>query len=263
MLKRFILLCCFSVFSFANENYQTLIGENKITVISLKENKLDSKLLIAQNEEDKKRIAQISDMKANKHNVILIQNPNFTALIDTGYLDTLTKLEDALTAQGVKFKDLTHIILTHAHPDHIGAFMGQQNPFINATVLLDEKEYEYWINSQNENIRKTLEKIQKKEFFTHQTELINKNSGLKAIAAYGHTPGHNIITINDKLAFCADIFHAFDLQIQNPEISIKFDTNQQEAIQTRKHFIKEFKENEIQVIGTHMPFIQPITLNSL
>lgn len=264
MLRHFIMMCCLYVFSFASESFQTLIGENKVTIISLKENELRANLFIVHTKEEEKLIAMYSkNAKKNKHNIVLVQNPNFTALIDTGYADSLKTLENALLAEGVQFKDLTHIILTHAHADHIGAFIAQDNPFVNATILLDKKEYEYWINSGNQNTKKALEKIPKKEFFTHDKELINENSGLKALPAYGHTAGHTIITINNTLAFCADLFHAFDLQIQNPQIAINFDTDKQEAIQTREYFIKEFKENNMQIIGTHMPFIQPITLNSL
>ncbi|BEK32815.1 hypothetical protein oki169_17640 [Helicobacter pylori] len=59
----------------------------------------------------------------------MIKNPNFNALIDTGFLDTIDTLKEKLHIHKTDFKDITHIISTHAHPDHIGALMSKENLF--------------------------------------------------------------------------------------------------------------------------------------
>lgn len=263
MLKWFLSFCLLALSVFAEDTFQTKVGENQVFVASLKDNPVPKDKLIPQNEEDKKLIAKIyKNKKINKHNVILVKNPSFTALIDTGYLDTLDKLEAFLANHQVKNEELNYIILTHAHPDHIGALMGETNPFPKAKVLIDKKEYEYWINSDNKGIKNTLKKLKNKEFFNHNKELIKKDSGLKALKAYGHTPGHNIIMIGDNLAFWADLTHAFDAQMKSPQIAISFDVDKDEAIKTREKFFKEFKDKKTQVLGAHMPFVKPITLTN-
>ncbi|HBC5370661.1 TPA: hypothetical protein R8772_000553 [Campylobacter jejuni] len=35
------------------------------------------------------------------------------------------------------------MILTHAHPDHIGALMSEENLFPKAQILIDKKEYDF------------------------------------------------------------------------------------------------------------------------
>lgn len=91
--------------------------------------------------------------------------------------------------------------------------------------------------------------------------MIFPNSGIKAIPAYGHTPGHNLIMLNDNLVFWGDLIHAYDVQMQSPKIAVKFDVNEEQAIQTREKFLKEFKRKKIKVVGTHVPFSEPRTLN--
>ncbi|EAJ5196826.1 MBL fold metallo-hydrolase, partial [Campylobacter jejuni] len=196
-------------------------------------------------------------IKRNEHNIVLIKNPNFNALIDTGFLDTIDTLKEKLHIHKTDFKDITHIILTHAHPDHIGALMSEENLFPKAQILIDKKEYDFWIKSDRQEIKNTLLKLKNIEFIDHSKDLIFQNSGIKAIPAYGHTPGQNAIIIDDKIVFWGDLLHLYDIQIPKPKIAIKFDIDQNEAIQTREKLLKEFKERKLKVIGTHVPFIKP------
>lgn len=99
-------------------------------------------------------------------------------------------------------------------------------------------------------------KLKNIEFINHSKDLIFQNSGIKAIPAYGHT-GQNAIIIDDKIVFWGDLLHLYDIQIPKPKIAIKFDIDQNEAIQTREKLLKEFKERKLKVIGTHVPFIEP------
>ena len=44
-----------------------------------------------------------------------------TALVDPGPASCLSTLEEQLQAQGVRLRDVTHLLLTHIHLDHAGA----------------------------------------------------------------------------------------------------------------------------------------------
>ncbi|EAL7880836.1 MBL fold hydrolase, partial [Campylobacter jejuni] len=50
-----------------------------------------------QSDEDKNFIEKTrTKIKRNEHNIALIKNPNFNALIDTGFLDTIDTLKEKL-----------------------------------------------------------------------------------------------------------------------------------------------------------------------
>ncbi|HEC1874020.1 TPA: MBL fold metallo-hydrolase [Campylobacter jejuni] len=48
-----------------------------------------------------------------------------------------------MSTKPILIKDITHIILTHAHPDHIGTLMSEENLFPKAQILIDKKEYDF------------------------------------------------------------------------------------------------------------------------
>ena len=54
-------------------------------------------------------------------NMYLIDAPGQLTLVDTGFPKSEGKVLDALRGLGRSPNDLKHIVLTHAHPDHIGS----------------------------------------------------------------------------------------------------------------------------------------------
>lgn len=100
--------------------------------------------------------------------------------------------------------------------------MSEENLFPKAQILIDKKEYDFWIKSDRQEIKNTLLKLKNIEFINHSKDLIFQNSGIKAIPAYEHTPGQNAIIIDDKIVFWGDLLHLYDIQIPKPKIAIKF-----------------------------------------
>lgn len=54
-------------------------------------------------------------------NTFLIDDPAGCVLIDTGYPGSADKILAAAQELGKRPRDIKHILLTHAHPDHIGS----------------------------------------------------------------------------------------------------------------------------------------------
>src|SRR5258708_39335570 len=54
-------------------------------------------------------------------NTFLLDSPDGCALIDTGVSGSAAAILRGLHALGKQPKDVRHIVLTHAHPDHIGS----------------------------------------------------------------------------------------------------------------------------------------------
>jgi glyoxylase-like metal-dependent hydrolase (beta-lactamase superfamily II) len=55
-------------------------------------------------------------------NMFLLESSDGCILIDTGLPASADKVLGAITELGKKPTDIRHIVLTHAHPDHIGSF---------------------------------------------------------------------------------------------------------------------------------------------
>lgn len=87
--------------------------------------------------------------------------------------------------------------------------MSEENLFPKAQILIDKKEYDFWIKSDRQEIKNTLFKLKNIAFINHSKDLIFQNSDIKAIPAYGHTPGQNAIIIDDKIVFWGDIYFIF------------------------------------------------------
>ena len=254
-------------FLWANGEYHTKIGDNEVWIFSLKTHPLKTSVLLPQNQADEKLIKEVYPKGeiVNQHNVMLIKNGDFIALVDTGFPDTIENLKNALKQAKLNPSDVSYIIITHAHFDHIGGLLeNNQKVFPKALVLIDKKEYDYWLGGDNEKTKEVLQAYQQ-EFFNHDKALIKENSAVFAIPAYGHTPGHNMIVVQDKdkkLVFWADLLHAFDVQTKQPSISVSFDVNAKEAAQTRTKFLEQFSKDKTQVIGSHVPFFEPLILES-
>jgi glyoxylase-like metal-dependent hydrolase (beta-lactamase superfamily II) len=55
-------------------------------------------------------------------NIFLIDSPDGCTLIDSGFPGNLDKILHKIGKLGKQPRDIRHIVLTHAHPDHIGSF---------------------------------------------------------------------------------------------------------------------------------------------
>ena len=167
-------------------------------------------------------------------------------LIDTGAgteLGTgLAKLTQNLTAIGIHPQDIDTVIITHAHPDHIGGIVAPDGKltFPNARYYISEAEWQFWMaptvdvssllvpDTFKQGIlaaaRKHLGAIANRvNQFQPDQEII---PGIVAIAAPGHTPGQSALKIESEgsqLIVAADVFfnEAFDLE--HPDWQTGFD----------------------------------------
>ena len=264
MLKKFFLVALFFVLSMAEETTikpDLKIGNNEIYVISLLEASVDPDLLVPENTSDEQLIEQTysKDTEPSLYNVLLVKNPDFIMLIDTGLSSTISKLKAELKKRGVKPEQITQVAVSHGHPDHIGGLGEAGATFANATLLINEAEYKYWMKRGDEKTKKRLNMYKNRlSFYIDGENLVTKNSNIKPIFVPGHTPGMTIFNFNDEFYDIADMIYAFDVQIKRPEIAHIYDIDKKSAVAERKKILEIFKKNpNIKVIGTHFPYSEP------
>ncbi|MEY8842617.1 MBL fold metallo-hydrolase, partial [Cribrihabitans sp. XS_ASV171] len=83
-------------------------------------------------------------------NVTLLQDGERTVLFDVGsgqfFMPSAGELLDALDAVGLSPEDVTDVVFTHGHPDHLwGVLDDFDEPlFTNARHMMGRDEWDYW-----------------------------------------------------------------------------------------------------------------------
>jgi len=200
-------------------------------------------------------------------NAFLVKNGNKNILIDAGagtlFGPAAGNLSKALEEVGMRNDDITDVIATHLHPDHIGGmiFNNGEAVFKNAGLILTKDEHLFWNNADNfkNNINDQKLPLEVLGAYSDRLNLISGDedigSGLSAIDLPGHTAGHIGIMIssgNEQFVIAGDIIHAQYLQINNPDIGVVFDQDLDLARQSRRRILDILATEKIMFSGGHI-----------
>ncbi len=256
--------------SLAADSFTFPLGDSEITVFSEEQTEKNASILIGATPAILEKHAPQKTV-AMTINAFLIRTPTQMILIDTGLgSEVLNFLEMA----GIAPEQIDAILLTHMHADHIGGLVhDDQAAFPKATLHLAQQEYDYWIKDTDsatlpENARPRLANIQKAlAAYAGRIHLFSPGPpnahapspvpGIRAIRAYGHTPGHTLFlfeTQQEKILFWGDLVHAIAVQMPSPSVAVTYDVTPEEAIVTRCDILKFVDTHKIPVAGSHVPF---------
>lgn len=164
----------------------------------------------------------------------------------------------ALTAAGITPDQVDVVVLTHMHGDHIGGLMGADGmtpTFANARYVTGSAEHNYWAGAANEGFDKNVKPLNDK--FTFLEDGGSPVSGITAMAAFGHSPGHMVYMVESngqRLAITADTANHYVWSLQKPDWEVRFDADKAAAAATRKQVFGMIAADRIPFIGYHMPF---------
>ena len=206
-------------------------------------------------------------------NVTLVRDGERTILFDVGagpdFMATAGKLSVALDAIGVSPDDITHIVFTHAHPDHLwGVFDDFDEPFFpNATYMIGKTEWNYWIAPETiENIgaerttfavgaQRRLEALEDNiTFFEDGEEIL---PGIAARGTFGHTPGHmafQVGTGTESVMILGDCIGNHHVAFARPDLASGSDQDADMGIATRVLLLDQLASEQMHLIGFHLPY---------
>src|ERR1051326_7458321 len=139
-------------------------------------------------------------------NNFLIPRGGKVIMIDAGagntMQPTLGKLPENLRAAGVPPQSVTHIVMTHLHPDHANGLVDDAGAphYPNAELLVHETEMDFWLGEsqpgENENTKRmhARARIDLKPYMSRIRRMRDgeEHLGCGVVLAAGHSPGHTV-----------------------------------------------------------------------
>jgi len=172
-----------------------------------------------------------------------------------GQMGTGNKLPGSLSAAGVSPDQVTDILISHAHGDHVGGLLNGQGglAFPNATIRMTANE---WAALQGDaQMAKLVEAIRPKvQTFQPNAEVA---PGVKAVDIPGHTAGHSGYEIGagpDRLLYIGDAMHHSVISVQRPDWTIAFDGDATTAEASRRALLERAAAGNLRLYAVHFPF---------
>lgn len=204
----------------------------------------------------------------------LVVTPAGRFLLDTGFADngppTTGRLATQLAAAGFKPEDIDHVVISHYHGDHINGLRKKDGSlmFPRAKVHVPAPEHAFWFDDAKmnaappaarggfENARRVIGSLPAEQLvrFEPGAELA---PGLRAEAAFGHTPGMHVFTLSSegqKFVYVADVTNIPSLFARSPDWAVQFDMDAEMARQTRRRIFDMLAKDKTLAGGFHFPF---------
>jgi glyoxylase-like metal-dependent hydrolase (beta-lactamase superfamily II) len=203
----------------------------------------------------------------------LVSTPGCLALVDAGagpahgylgrQLGREGQLMSALSSLGIEPGDVQHVVLTHAHDDHVGwatrREAGAYCPtFPRATYHLHPADLAlarrlagspagYW--------ERTFEPLSRSGRLSASAEAPELGSGFTLVNTPGHTPGHRCAMLaadDTDVLFTGDLLH-FGFQVEKPAASGPFDETPGGGDAVRSRLLRGRRGRRTVLASTHLP----------
>lgn len=180
-------------------------------------------------------------------------------LIDAGPAGSA--LPAALAAAGTRPEDVALVVISHWHPDHLGGAVADGAPaFPNATVRFPAEELAFLEEAGAGGSGgpatalgqvRVLRDAGVLEPYGDGDEVA---PGVRAVAAFGHTPGHHAFVLDGALLHLADAAANPLVSLARPDWAFAFDGDPAAAAETRRRLLGRAVDEGLVLFASHFPF---------
>jgi glyoxylase-like metal-dependent hydrolase (beta-lactamase superfamily II) len=173
-------------------------------------------------------------------------------------------LLENLRAAGIEASEIDTVVITHAHPDHVGGTLNEAGRLVfgNARYFVPKDEWDFWTSdaaatkapaSMVNTARKNLEPLRDRlTLVEDETEIV---PGIHTVATPGHTPGHTALSITsdgERLLHVSDaVLHP--LHLEYLEWVPIFDVLPEQAAASKRRVFDLAAEERALVFAHHFP----------
>jgi glyoxylase-like metal-dependent hydrolase (beta-lactamase superfamily II) len=188
-------------------------------------------------------------------NALLVHTGRRLLLIDTGLGPRAHgALLASLKMAGVSPGDVTDVLITHPHPDHIGGLIdGQGQPaFPHATIRMASAAWGWLRQKSPPGMTSAI--APRVQTFEPGARIA---PGVVSVSLPGHTPGHvgyEITSGGSRLIDIGDVAHSSIVSLARPRWGIEFDNDQQIARTTRLKELTALAKTHEWMFSPHFPF---------
>lgn len=262
--------------------YAVQVGDIDVLVVSDGVLPLPTAML-AHNADPAVRAAWLDDMYLPPDafdwslNVVVVRSGGRTILIDAGLgLDPDLNLPRAgqlirrLASAGIDLAEVTDVVLTHMHMDHVGGLLVDgvmERLRADLRIHVAAAEIRFWESPDfthavmppgfPDALRATAKRFARvyRSQLRPFEEEVEVAPGVVARRTGGHTPGHSVVRLasgGDRLTFAGDA--VFAVGFDHPDWHNGFEHDPEEAARVRIRLLTELASTGEQLIATHLPF---------
>jgi len=180
-----------------------------------------------------------------------------------------THLPANMKAAGIDRSQISTILVSHFHPDHVWGLMEKGTNdavFPEAELVVNRVEYDFWTESGRvetlpEGRRAAGRRIADVFPTWNNWRLVESGTevapGIQMLDAYGHTPGHSVFLVTsgrDQLMVSNDTMYVPALLAPHPEWQGSYDQDGSMAITTRRKITDRAIADRMMICGAHFPF---------